>query len=138
MVYIPLVITLVANAETCWLPVDGQAGSADDCERGGLGSIPADGIFSAGGGVQRAATTAIVVRSLFFLVRSRVFSSLTLLCLLCFILQDLTNTAAAAAGAAGATKRKNKAVNEHELIGVLYNTGPRRSLPTPVTASTLP
>ena len=63
MVYIPLVITLEAQSVMCWLALDGQILAS---ERGGLGSIPADGIFSAGGGGQRAATTAVVVRSLFF------------------------------------------------------------------------
>ena len=58
------VMTWFANSETFWLALDGQTDSAS--ERGGLGSIPADGIFSAGGSGQRAATTAVVVRSLFF------------------------------------------------------------------------
>ena len=41
VVYIPLVIRSVRNSETCWLPVDGQTGSADD--RGVAGSIPGEG-----------------------------------------------------------------------------------------------
>ena len=44
MVYIPLVITLEAQSVMCWLALDGQILAS---ERGGLGSTPADGIFSA-------------------------------------------------------------------------------------------
>ena len=64
MVYIPLVIRLIPDSETCWLPVDGQTGSADD--RGVAGSIP-------GGGrkipkiPKRAATASVVVCHLFLL-----------------------------------------------------------------------
>ena len=36
------------------------------------------------------------------------------------------------------TVRRQPGEHEHELIGVLYTTGSRRSLPMPVTDSTLP
>ena len=67
VVYIPLVIRLMPNSETCWLPVDGQTGSADD--RGVAGSIPGEGKIPkrAKKIPKRAATASVVVRRLFLL-----------------------------------------------------------------------
>ena len=67
VVYIPLVVRLISNFETCWLPVDGQTGSADD--RGVAGSIPGEGKIPKRTKKipKRAATASVVVCHLFLL-----------------------------------------------------------------------
>ena len=64
MVYEPLVVRLISNSETCWLPVDGQTGSADD--RGVAGSIPGEA-RKIPKIPKRAATASVVVRRPFLL-----------------------------------------------------------------------
>ena len=83
VVYIPLVIRLIPNSETCWLPVDGQTGSADD--RGVAGSIPGGGKIPkrAKKIPKRAATASVVVCHLFLL-------SVLFCCLFCLSVLSLS------------------------------------------------